>query len=202
MTRFLSQNDTEREIKFFMICWILFAHLRSFTQFMKKIWPFSLVLLIVVWAICPAIGYFGQLWPHFERVKCLLKSEKPTHQFILTPENTADFKWVDAHEFWFDGQLFDVQKKEISGDSTRIFAHTDDFEKKLHEQFAGFFAKKNNPDAPQNVFWKIWQTHPFLVPVAYFELNLGNFLLKNRFLSEKEGWKNRTLLPVFLPPRG
>ena len=59
-------------------------------------------------------------------------------------------------EFWHEGHLFDIQNIEIQGDTLRVIASVDDFERHLIAHLNAFFrAGRRPPGAPSPTHWLV-----------------------------------------------
>ncbi|MBT8378492.1 MAG: hypothetical protein KJN64_04625 [Ignavibacteria bacterium] len=50
--------------------------------------------------------------------------------------NNINFKWIHSHEFKYNGEMYDIVKKEEKGDQLTLHCINDKNEKKLEEEFA------------------------------------------------------------------
>ena len=104
---------------------------------MRKILAYGLILIM-------SIHSFGSLWLlvdlHWQRRQMQEKiyaSSIPAQYLTIISlsvkdQQSTEFRWVDAHEFQYQGQWYDVVKVVQKGDITQYHCVWDEHEEQLH----------------------------------------------------------------------
>lgn len=130
-----------------------------------------------------------KLTSKYEEETILIKIPKKWEQ-----DPPADFEWYDEHEFRYQGQMYDVVRKEIHKDKIWYFCHWDRAETEVLNNLSRYVSNylQNDSDEQQKrTFLKTYLDHSFLVsaiesaavPISEVENSVAeNMKIQNVFL--------------------
>ena len=169
---------------------------------MAKIWAICLAISVAAWAFVPSLDYLHEVSEAMRHAQFFLKNDRePLTKFVFKIGDNPGFRWVNDHEFWHGGEIFDLKKTENRGDSLYVFARKDEHEKKIHESFSdGLAHEKKGQNTAGHLFWKNWLNFPFDLPATIFLTKTGFFLPKISKSSAKRGFSAVVCPPPSPPP--
>ncbi len=123
----------------------------------------ALLFCVVAWAVAPSLGYLRTVAGAVAEARCLLKKGKGSvSQLALDSSSSSRLRWIDEHEFWHAGRLFDLISIEKRGDSLFIAARCDERESAAHLFFEKLAGHGRQPTSGS--FWQAWHDFPLDFP--------------------------------------
>jgi len=157
-----------------------------FKKFTNKVY-----ILLAALVIYNSFGYLLLYFPASVLIKHLvhksIKEKKigPEDLSVLTfsisdlENNKYDFIWKKPHkEFRFNGKMYDIEDKTVSGDSIYYTVYYDHKENILEELFS-LLQKDNDKDKSQNLAQRILLTGLYFEQIKNFAFNLNIFYKSN-----------------------
>ncbi len=172
----------------------------------------TVYILLIVLVIYNSFGYLLMYFPASVLIKHLVhksikeKNINPEDLSVLVfnisdlENNKYDFIWKKPNkEFRFNGKMYDIEAKTISGDSIYYTVYYDHKENILEELFS-LHQKDSKKDQSQNTIQRVLLFGFYLEQTKYFACNINVFDNSNLPLAKNEADLLNHITDVPSPP--